>query len=238
MRKNLVKGLVIGAMALGMAGMYGYGTEAATYRLGDVNLDGKVNLSDAQTTLKAALGITSIDGISKKAADINQDGKVNLGDAQLTLKVALGISTVDGTVSDEEEPAPSVEPSTAPEVTEEPKQSDAPTVEPTESAQPTETTDDGVEGVDWKWETRTGYFTYCYCGKLLDVDENGFLITDQQKADEFAEKHMSEGTTDSILGAITGGMTDEEFMSAISNAKNHGGYKVLYRTETYKVRLK
>lgn len=51
------------------------------YSIGDVNNDGTVNLSDAQMTLKAALGIIQLDEYSKKAADVDGKEGVSLSDA-------------------------------------------------------------------------------------------------------------------------------------------------------------
>lgn len=58
---------------------------------GDANNDNKVDLIDAQLTLKDALKIAPLDAESKAAIDVNGDGKVDLTDAQLILKYALKI---------------------------------------------------------------------------------------------------------------------------------------------------
>lgn len=58
---------------------------------GDLDGNSKVELADAQTTLKAALKITTLDATANKAADVNGDGQVNLSDAQMILKYALKI---------------------------------------------------------------------------------------------------------------------------------------------------
>lgn len=58
---------------------------------GDVNLNGKVEMDDAQAVLKAALKISSLAGEGAVAADVNQDGEITLADAQLVLKKALRI---------------------------------------------------------------------------------------------------------------------------------------------------
>lgn len=62
--------------------------------LGDADGNGKVELSDAVLVLKAALGITPLEGDRQKAADADGNGKVELADAVLVLKAALGILTL------------------------------------------------------------------------------------------------------------------------------------------------
>ena len=69
---------------------------ADTFSLGDVNLDGKVDLKDAQLTLKCSLRISSLDGMQFTGADVNLDDKVDLIDAQKILKGALHIEKIEG----------------------------------------------------------------------------------------------------------------------------------------------
>lgn len=56
---------------------------------GDVNGDGKADLTDAQIVLKAALRILSLS--DEGLADVNEDSQLTLEDAQLVLKAALHI---------------------------------------------------------------------------------------------------------------------------------------------------
>ena len=51
----------------------------------------KIDLTDAQIILKAALKIIPLEGSAEKAADVDQNGKIDLTDAQLVLKKALKI---------------------------------------------------------------------------------------------------------------------------------------------------
>lgn len=69
---------------------------------GDVNGDGKVDLTDAQTVLRAALAITELNENAQKCADANGDGKVDLTDAQLILKAALAIIDLEDDEEDKE----------------------------------------------------------------------------------------------------------------------------------------
>lgn len=66
------------------------------FSLGDVNLDHKVDLSDAQMALKAALNIIELSSMQSLAADANKDGKVDLNDAQKILRAALNIEKLEG----------------------------------------------------------------------------------------------------------------------------------------------
>lgn len=66
-----------------------------SYKSGDVNRDGNVNLEDAKICLGASVGIQKpqyvLDDEQKGLADVNADGKLNLSDAKMLLKMAVGI---------------------------------------------------------------------------------------------------------------------------------------------------
>lgn len=59
--------------------------------LGDVTMDGVVNLEDSQLALKASLGIVNLTDKQKKLMDYNGDLKCNNADAKIILNVALGV---------------------------------------------------------------------------------------------------------------------------------------------------
>ena len=61
------------------------------YELGDVNGDGKINTLDAMLTLRAAVGIESLDVIQTIRADIDGNGKINTMDAMMILRRAVGL---------------------------------------------------------------------------------------------------------------------------------------------------
>jgi len=63
--------------------------------LGDVTLDGKLNLNDAKELLKAALGIKKLTPDLEKIADLDFNNKVDLNDAKIMLKISLGIVNAD-----------------------------------------------------------------------------------------------------------------------------------------------
>ncbi len=58
---------------------------------GDIDGNGKVDLSDAKEGLEAALGIRKISNDKIKFGDMDSDGKITLKDVVLILKKALGI---------------------------------------------------------------------------------------------------------------------------------------------------
>ena len=59
---------------------------------GDIDGNGKVDLSDAKQGLEIALGIRNITNDKIKFGDMDSDGKITLKDAVLILKKALGIA--------------------------------------------------------------------------------------------------------------------------------------------------
>ena len=56
---------------------------------GDVNGDGKVNVSDVTALINMILGVVPID---QTRADVNNDGKVNVSDVTALVNIILGIS--------------------------------------------------------------------------------------------------------------------------------------------------
>ncbi len=59
--------------------------------LGDADLSGTVDLSDATLVLKAALNIEKLEGQGAINADVNKNGEIDLDDATSVLKAALNI---------------------------------------------------------------------------------------------------------------------------------------------------
>lgn len=57
--------------------------------IGDLNTDGRITASDAQTALRAAVGIEKLDGEIRTNADANFDGNVTATDALLILRKAV-----------------------------------------------------------------------------------------------------------------------------------------------------
>jgi hypothetical protein len=65
------------------------GEEEPTFTLGDVNGDGKINVTDAMVTLRYAVKKISADDLILEAADVTGDGKVNVTDAMQILRYAV-----------------------------------------------------------------------------------------------------------------------------------------------------
>lgn len=61
------------------------------YALGDVNLDGKVNTSDARLALRGAATLETLTDQQVLAADVNKNGKVDTSDARKILRVAANL---------------------------------------------------------------------------------------------------------------------------------------------------
>lgn len=62
--------------------------------IGDVNLDGAVNIVDAQLTARYAVGLpVNNPGAAQAGGDVNLDGSVNITDAQLIARYAVGLPT-------------------------------------------------------------------------------------------------------------------------------------------------
>jgi len=62
--------------------------------LGDLNGDGKVNVQDATTSLRIAVGLITPSDAQKAAGDVNHDGKWNVQDATQILRAAVGLVTL------------------------------------------------------------------------------------------------------------------------------------------------
>lgn len=61
--------------------------------LGDVNMDGKINISDATEIQKGIARLVSLSDYQNKLADANKDGKTNVADATHIQKFIAGIIT-------------------------------------------------------------------------------------------------------------------------------------------------
>lgn len=57
--------------------------------LGDVDLDGKITLSDAITVMKASIDLVTLEGQGLLNADINKDGIINLYDALAIQRITI-----------------------------------------------------------------------------------------------------------------------------------------------------
>ena len=74
------------------------GAEVAAYTLilfGDVNGDGKINLSDMIKIRNHNLGTTLLSGVFSQAGDINHDAKINLSDMIKVRNHNLGTTLIE-----------------------------------------------------------------------------------------------------------------------------------------------
>ena len=60
-------------------------------KLGDVNMDGKINISDATEIQKGIAGLVSLSDYQDKLADANSDSKTNIADATHIQKFVAGL---------------------------------------------------------------------------------------------------------------------------------------------------
>jgi len=67
--------------------------DVTLYLLGDVNLDGKVDLNDATALFYHINGLAALDGNKLLAADVNGDGNVDLNDATALFYFLNGLSS-------------------------------------------------------------------------------------------------------------------------------------------------
>ena len=70
-----------------------------TYKLGDVDLNGTVDLSDLTAMKKGVLWLSVLSDAQKRTADVNRDGHVNLLDLTLFKASLAGLRTIDGEVT-------------------------------------------------------------------------------------------------------------------------------------------
>ena len=64
------------------------------YRLGDVDMNGKINSADARLTLRAAAKIESISEIQIRLGDVVEDGRIKAADARKVLRFAARLDPV------------------------------------------------------------------------------------------------------------------------------------------------
>ncbi len=64
------------------------------YLLGDVNLNGLVEVADARLALRASVGLETFTGNKFKAADTNKNGTIETSDARKILRAAVGLESL------------------------------------------------------------------------------------------------------------------------------------------------
>ncbi len=88
-------------------------TEETPFPLGDADLSGAVNASDARLILRVSAGLVTIDSYRLSLADYNKDGKVNAIDARCVLRLSAKL--------DPFAPETTLPPTTAPTTTKPPE---------------------------------------------------------------------------------------------------------------------
>jgi hypothetical protein len=68
-------------------------SSAPAVLMGNVNGDGKIDITDAILVLRHILGLTTLTGNNLIAANVNQDGQVDVADAILILRYIVGLVT-------------------------------------------------------------------------------------------------------------------------------------------------
>jgi len=90
--KVIKKGHIVGTYTV-VVGEEGVTQDVTLYLLGDVNLDGNVDLNDATALFYHINGLAALDGNKLLAADVNGDGKVDLNDATALFYFLNGLSS-------------------------------------------------------------------------------------------------------------------------------------------------
>lgn len=101
---------LLSAVTLASCASVAFAAEEITHPLGDVNLDGSVNISDVTALQKHLAKLTQLEGESETLADMNLDGKLDINDCtaiqahtavfsiDLTNKKGVDISSNNGSV--------------------------------------------------------------------------------------------------------------------------------------------
>ena len=63
--------------------------------LGDVDLDGDVDIEDAILALRYCMGLITLEDIQIEQGDINADGNISIDDAIIILRIAMGVYTLE-----------------------------------------------------------------------------------------------------------------------------------------------
>ena len=69
-------------------------TDKPTYKLGDINNDGKINTADLAAVRLSMLGLKTLNDTEKLSADTNTDGKINTADLAAVRLHLLGLKTL------------------------------------------------------------------------------------------------------------------------------------------------
>lgn len=88
-------GLYVSSTSTGYAKVATFGVtdnwEEAPYTLGDVNMDGKIDVIDASVILRYAANLDTLTDTQKAAADVNRDNTIDVIDASAVLRYAANL---------------------------------------------------------------------------------------------------------------------------------------------------
>ena len=65
---------------------------------GDVDGNGTISANDARQTLRAAVGLTKLSGMTLFAGDADRDDKISANDARLILRASVGLENLYVTI--------------------------------------------------------------------------------------------------------------------------------------------
>ena len=82
-----------------LAALFVINASAATYKKGDINMDGKVNASDARLVLRVGASLDTISETQKLICDMNDDGRINAADARIVLRISAKIEPERGQIT-------------------------------------------------------------------------------------------------------------------------------------------
>ena len=71
-----------------LAALFIINASAATYKKGDVTMDGRITASDARLVLRAGASLDQISETQKLICDMNNDGKITASDARTILRIS------------------------------------------------------------------------------------------------------------------------------------------------------
>ncbi len=93
-----MKKIIFTLIIVMLAAVFVINTSAATYSKGDVNMDGKVNASDARLTLRTGASLEIISETQKLIGDMNNDGKITAADARTILRISARMEPGKGEI--------------------------------------------------------------------------------------------------------------------------------------------
>lgn len=104
-----MKKIIFTLIAVMLSILFVINASAETYLKGDVNMDGKVNASDARLVLRVGASLDKISETQKLICDMNDDGKITAADARTVLRISAKIEPGKGEIIIGETPSETVD---------------------------------------------------------------------------------------------------------------------------------